>query len=158
MGSTGKVVALFARVSHSTAVMDKADLLARLNEKVDTKTVRNRDIASALDLPSSRVPELLRGERKLYYDEGVKLIEAFGLEPARSGPLHPAIVRLLVRYIAEELGVTFREDDPQFVEIAADVQAFSRFVENPQVRESLEAAEHFFRAMRVRRQESAGAE
>jgi hypothetical protein len=139
-------------------VLDRSELLTRLNEKIDAKQVRNVDVAKALDLPSSRIPELLRGERKLYYDEGVKLIEAFGLEPSPLGPLPPATVRLVVRHLAEELGVPLQEDDPRLREIVADLQAFARFVANPQVRESIAAAEHFFAAMKVRRPEPASAE
>jgi predicted XRE-type DNA-binding protein len=158
VGSTEKVVALFDWHRHPKRVLDRSELLARLNAKIDAKQVRNRDVARVLDLPSSRIPELLRGERKLYYDEGAKLIEAFELEPSPLGPLPPSTVRLVVRYLAEELGVPLREDDPHLSEIVADLQAFARFVANPQVRESIEAAEHFFRAMKVRRQEPASAE
>jgi hypothetical protein len=127
-------------------VLDTDGLLALLEER----GVRNVDIAKALGLPDSRVPEIKRKDRKLSLDEAVKLVRAFQLEQAlQAPPLPPAVTRLTVRYIAQELGIS--PDDSRLEELAEDLRAFSEFVADPKVRRSLDAAESFFQAMRLRR-------
>jgi hypothetical protein len=127
-------------------VLDTDQILAALDEK----GVRNVDIARTLGLPDSRIPEIKRKERKLSLDEGVKLARAFELEPGQAvQPLPPAVSRLVVRYVAEELGAA--PDDSRLEELSEDLRAFSEFVADPKVRRSLEAAESFFQAMRFRR-------
>jgi hypothetical protein len=127
-------------------VLDTDQLLARLEEK----GVRNVDIARALGLPDSRVPEIKRKERALKLDEAVKLVRAFGLEQGQTvAPLPPAVSRLVVRYVAESLGAS--PEDEHLADLAEDLRAFSEFVADPKVRRSLEAAESFFQAMRLRR-------
>jgi hypothetical protein len=127
-------------------MLDTDQLLARLDEK----KIRNVDIARALGLPDSRVPEIKRKDRKLTLDEGAKLVRAFELEPCRlAPPLPPSIVRLLVRHIALELEAPASED--RIEEIAGAVRAFSEFVSDPKHRSSVEAAEAFFQAMRLMR-------
>jgi hypothetical protein len=129
-------------------VLDTDELLARLKEK----GVRNVDIARVLGLPDSRVPEIKDKRRALKLDEGAKLVRAFGLEPSpEAQPLPAPILRLAVRYLAAELGHSAEEDDRQLGELLADIQAFSEFVADPKARRSLEAAEGFFQAMRLRR-------
>lgn len=129
-------------------MMDTAELLARL----EARGVRNVEIARTLDLPDSRVPEIKDRRRALKLDEAAKLVQAFGLEPDRAAPpLPPSVLRLVVRYIADELGVDIRGQEAHLSEIAEDVRAFAEFVADPKVRESTEAAETFFRAMKLRR-------
>jgi hypothetical protein len=131
------------------AVLTTDELLARLEQK----KIRNVDIARALGLPDSRVPEIRTKRRKLTLDEGAKLVRAFALEqtpPATALP--PSIARLVVRYIATELRAA--EDEAKLEEIAEDVRAFSAFVADPSVRSSIQAAETFFQAMRLRRPHS----
>lgn len=72
---TNSVVAPSYALRESTGVLDTDQLLARLDEK----KVRNVDIAKALGLPDSRVPEIKKKERRLTLDEGAKLVRAFGL-------------------------------------------------------------------------------
>jgi plasmid maintenance system antidote protein VapI len=129
-------------------MFDTDELLARLKEK----GVKNIEIARALDLPDSRVPEIYRKDRALKLDEAVKLVRAFRLEQDQAiVPLQPQVLRLLVRYMAMQLGASLAEDDPRMEELTADIRAFSAFVADPKIRRSIEAAEGFFEAMRLRR-------
>lgn len=129
-------------------VLDSKQLLDRLQ----AQGVKNADIARALKIDPARVTEMRKGQRRLLLDEAVKLVAAFGLEPdGQVEPLHPAIPRLIARHIARSLGLDKDSNDPRMLELVADLQAFSRFVADPQVRASLDAAENFFRAMDLRR-------
>lgn len=142
------VVALSYALRQSGAVLDTDELLDRLKDK----GVRNVDIARVLGLPDSRVPEIRDKRRALKLDEGAKLVRAFGLEPSpEAAPLPAPILRLAVRYLAAELGHSAEEDDRRLEELIADIQAFSEFAADPKVRRSIEAAEGFFQAMRLRR-------
>lgn len=135
------------------AMFDTEELLARLRQK----GVKNIEIARALGLPDSRVPEIKRKDRALKLDEAVKLVRTFGLEQDQAAvPLPAPVVRLLVRYIAAELSAPLEGNDPRLEELTEDVRAFAEFVADPKVRRSIEAAEGFFRAMTLR-QRRAGA-
>lgn len=147
-GATERVVARPYVLRHSNRMLDTDELLARL----DQKKIRNIDIARALGLPDSRVPEIRRKERALKLDEGAKLVRAFGLEPALTGvPLPPPILRLAIQYVALELGVPLEANQSQLEELTEDLRAFSEFAVDPNVRRSVDAAEGFFQAMRRRR-------
>lgn len=124
--------------------MTTDELLAALDER----GIRNVDIARALGLPDSRIPEIRQRKRALKLDEGAALIRAFGLEKPVQ-PLPTAIVRLLVRYVAQELGL--HPEERKLQDLTKDVRAFAEFVADPKVRESLVAVESFFQAMRLRR-------
>jgi hypothetical protein len=127
-------------------VLDTDELLARLM----TRGIKNIEIAKALDLPSSRVPEIKRKERALKLDEAVKLVRAFGLEQDfRADPLPVSVLRLMIQYVAAELGIFPSEQ--QVEELTQDVRAFAEFVGDPKTRRSVEAAEAFFQAIRLRR-------
>lgn len=142
-------VALTDCVGQLIRVLDTDELLARL----DARGIRNIDIAKALGLPDSRVPEIKQRKRALKLDEGVKLIRTFGLEQDPPvPPLDGPVLRLAVRYIAEELGASV--ENGQLQELIEDVRAFSSFVADPSIRRSVEAAEGFFQALRLRRPES----
>jgi len=130
------------------AMLDTEQLLARLKER----GVRNVDIARVLKLPDSRIPEIRDGRRALKLDEGAKLVRAFGLEQeAEARPLPVSVLRLAVRHVARRMG---REiDEAALNDLAADLRAFSLFAADPTIRESVEAAEGFFRALQTRRPE-----
>jgi hypothetical protein len=147
------VVALPYALRQPNRVLDTDELLARLKEK----GIRNIDIANALGLPDSRIPEIKRKDRKLTLDEGAKLVRAFGLEPspAEVAPLPAPVLRLVVRYLAEELGS--RSPESALEELTADVRAFAEYVSDPKRRRSLDAAEAFFQALRFRRRASVSA-
>lgn len=135
-------------------MFDTDELLARLEQM----GVRNVDIARALGLPDSRVPEIKRKDRALKLDEAVKLVRAFGLEQDQAALALPvSVLRLLVRYIARELDVPLEGKEDHLEDLVADLRAFSAFVADPKVRSSVEAAEGFFQAMRLRRPRAASA-
>lgn len=137
-----------AFLRQSKDMLDTDALLARLDEK----KIRNIDIARALDLPDSRVPEIKDRRRALKLDEAAKLVRTFGLEQDSPAPTLPdPIVRLVVRYVAEQLGA--HPENGQLEELTQDVRAFAAFVADPKVRRSVEAAEGFFQALRLRRPE-----
>lgn len=134
--------------AHTAPMLDTDELLARL----EARGVRNVDVARVLGLPDSRVPEIKTKRRALKLDEGAKLVRAFGLEQGpQATPLPASVLRLAVLYVASELGVDTQSREAQLSELAEDVRAFAEFVADPKVRQSAEAAETFFRAMRLRR-------
>jgi hypothetical protein len=131
-------------------VLTTKELLARLRDK----GIINADIARALKISPSRVTDLFDGDRALKLDEAVKLVEAFDLEqpPSPQVPALPGPVsQLIVQHIAQELGRPLEQDAPQLVELSEDLRAFSEFVTDPKVRESIDLAMAFFQAMRLRR-------
>jgi transcriptional regulator with XRE-family HTH domain len=121
-----------------------------LNELAD-RGVKSADIARVLKIDPSGVARLKHGSRRLLLDEAIKLMEAFRLErPLSQVSLLPTeSARLIVRYVAEELKARVSEE--QIREIAEDVRAFAEFVNEPKAPRSVEAAEAFFDAMRIRR-------
>lgn len=132
---------------NASAVLDTDELLARLKER----GVRNVDIARALDLPDSRVPEIRDKRRALKLDEAAKLVRAFSLEQdAPAIPLHPQMLRLVVRYVAAALGVPVPRLEADLEELTEVLRSFSIFVADPKIRQSPETVEAFFRAMEPR--------
>jgi hypothetical protein len=135
--------------AQTLGVLDTDELLHRL----EARGIRNVDIARVLGLPDSRIPEIRDKRRAIKLDEGAKLTRAFALEPAhKADPLPASVVRLLVRYMAAELHAETSEE--HLADLAEDVRAFAEFVADPKVRSSVEAAEAFFQAMRLRRPKS----
>jgi hypothetical protein len=140
----------FGSIAQRKGVMTTGELLARLDEK----GVKNAAIARALNVSPSRVTEMKKGVRRLQLDEAVKLVAAFELEspssPAKVAPLPAPVARLVVLYIMAAMAEP-AESRPSAEELAADIQAFSEFVTDPAARESIESAEVFFQALRLRR-------
>jgi hypothetical protein len=133
---------------HVRPVMDTDELLARLKEK----GVRNVDMARALNLPESRIPEIKDKRRALKLDEAAKLARAFALEPTQeASPLPIPILRLVVQYVGLAFGARLEGRERLIAELTEDLRAFSSFASDPKVRSSIEAAETFFQAMRLRR-------
>jgi predicted XRE-type DNA-binding protein len=130
-------------------------LVAQLQARIESGEITQGDVARVLGVSNSRMTELFKhGTYQLRLDQAVKLSEAFGLEQApvqAVTPLPAAIARLIVLYVAEELGFPIDEHPQTVAALAEDVRAFAELVADPKYRESLDAAEHFFRAMRVRR-------
>jgi hypothetical protein len=123
-------------------VMNTDELLARL------EGVRNVDIAKALGLPDSRVPEIRKKQRRLTLDEGATLVRAFGLErDSAATPLPDPVLRLVVQYVALRMGVPEQRIRSLSDDVTADLRAFSEFVSDPKVRRSIEAAEGYFQAL-----------
>lgn len=141
----------------SSAMLSKLQLL----EALERRGIKNVEIERALGLKSSRVTEIRRAlkpdargkVRDLSYDEGVKLVRAFGLEQdQQASPLQLGVVRLAVRHLARRLNAPLSE--PLLHDLAEDLRAFSQFVANPTVRGSVEAAEGFFHALEYRNREA----
>ena len=124
-----------------------------LLERLEQRGIKNHQVAKALGVSPSRVTEMRKGERAIKLDEAAKLVAEFQLEEQqtqRVSPLPAPTARLVVAYVAAELGLE-AVNPLQVQEIAEDVRAFAEFVSDPAVRESLSAAETFFQAMRLRR-------
>jgi hypothetical protein len=133
---------------YSPRMLNTDELLARLEER----GIRNVDIARALGLPDSRVPEIRRKERALKLDEAAKLVRAFGLEQDSSAsPLPAPVLRLVVQYVAQQLGCQPERVHSRLGGLTEDLRAFSEFVADPKVRRSIEMSEGFLRAMALRR-------
>jgi transcriptional regulator with XRE-family HTH domain len=131
-------------------VLTTKELLARLRDK----KVKNADIARVLNISPSRVTDLFNSDRALKLDEAAKLAGAFDLESAPSPqvpPLPGPVAQLIVQHIAQEIGRPLAQDAPQLRELSEDLRAFSEFVTDPKVRESIDLAMRFFQAMRLRR-------
>jgi hypothetical protein len=134
---------------------------AELLEKVRAAGASNTEIATALKIHPSQVTRLYGDKpRKLSLDEAATLVEAFELEQApKVEPLPPAMLRLVVRYVALQLGVPPERVEAKLAELTEVLRAFSEFVADPAVRGSLDQAEVFFRAMSlVRPRVESGAE
>lgn len=130
-----------------------------LLRKLDERQIRNVDIARALNLPDSRIPEIRKKTRALKLDEAAKLVQVFQLESNQeASPLPPAILRLVVQYVALRMGVQESRIQAHADEVTEDLRAFSEFASDPKVRRSIEAAEGFFRAMLLRSRPSAESE
>ena len=117
------------------------ELLARLRER----GIRNLDMARALALPDSRIPELYSGRRSLKHDEAVKLVAAFGLEDP---PMMVSDTDLtaLIKHVAEVLGRPIGDGDERLEGLKGDFQAFAEFQDDPAMR-SLGASAAFFRCL-----------
>lgn len=154
----------FVKRDVAPSVMDSANYFGKADGVLNTKEllalleargVKNREIARALGINDSRVTEIKKGTRQVKLDEAATLVRAFGLQQDRLAPVHPRMSRLLVQYVAGAVGRKLDPESPQMRELVADIEAFSRFVADPQVRDSVEAAEAFFRAMHLRSQAGA---
>lgn len=145
---TDCVIPQFYGVRQTGGVLTTVELLSRLEEK----GVVRADIARTLNVAPSRVTEMFKGERAIKLDEAAKLVSEFDLESEpsqRVSPLPAPVARLMVRYIAVELECQAEENQVQ--DIAEDIRAFAEFVTDPAARGSIEMAEAFFHAMRLRR-------
>jgi hypothetical protein len=151
--ATNYVVAFEGTNWHLARVLNTTQLLARLKEV----GARNVDMARVLGLPDSRIPEIFSGKRALKLEEAVKLVEAYNLDSMDEPitPLTTPVARLIVHHVARSVGV---EPGAEVVaELAADLRAFSAFVTDRQVRDSVQAADGFFQSLRIRRKVPAGA-
>ena len=149
IGNTKRGVAFDGTKLQFASVLNSTQLLARLSEA----DIKNVEIARALGIPESRVSEMRSGKRRIKLDEAVKLVDTFDLEDeARANqitPLTTPIARLLVLHVAQSLRTELPEET--VADLAADLRAFALFASDPQVRDSLQAADGFLQALRIRR-------
>ena len=126
-----------------TCIVNTRQLLDELEER----GVRNVDIAHALKLSQTRASEIRKGDRRLMFDEGMRLIEEFGLQE-KSGQISSQVAVLAVAHIAGTLGMEI--DGTRLSDLAGDLQALIAFAADPRV--SSDALEAFSRGLLVRRQ------
>lgn len=138
-------------LAHFQPMLRKSDLLAKLKER----KVPKAEMARALGVAPPRINEIYNNERKLEYDEGVKLLEAFKLDDSADDPISVPIARLAVLHLADELGIQLDSEDARVQELAQDLHIFSRYAADPRVRESVEAVEAFFQGLRLGRDRTA---
>lgn len=137
--------------------MDSADqILAELKRR----GITHAQIAKVLGVNTTNAtmlynPSAKTGKpRRMTYDEGVLLINKFGLkpEPEAEAPgvlaLSLPVARLVVQYVASQLGHAAPQADELVEETALDVQAFSAFASQPHLRESASHVEGFFQGLR----------
>jgi predicted XRE-type DNA-binding protein len=139
-----------------TSMLTTGEILAELQKKLDAKEITKTKIAEVAGIRNNRVSELFGSGtgRGLRHDEAVKLVEGFGLERPQAqpvAPVSPQIYRLVVQYVAAELGVPLTERQEQVEELAEDVRAFGELLRDPKYRDAPELAETFFQAIRLRR-------
>jgi hypothetical protein len=159
--SQGKIAFLInapcGRISHKRPVLGSIEILREL----ERLNVDRKEIAKLLDIDAGAVTRLFyalrdnppQTPRKLQHDEAVKLVEKYRLEQSPPVPPLPgAVWRLVARHASLRLGLSLEEDDQRVRDVAADLAAFSRFVRNPRVQGSIDAAQNFFEAMQSRRE------
>jgi hypothetical protein len=139
---------------HSKRMINTSELLEMLRQQ----GIPKGKIAKALGINPSRITDLFDRKRKLSLDEAVILMEAFDLEEPQPAPVAspvPAqVTRLIVQYVAQELGCPLEDNEALIEDLSQDVRAFSELVVDPRYRHNIEAAEAFFQAMRLRRPKS----
>lgn len=143
-------------VEQITTMMSTEEILDQLQRKWNAGEITKKQIAETAQIGQNRVSELFGSGsgRRLLHDEAVRLVARFGLEQPpvqRVPPVSPRIHRLVVRYVAAELGVDLEQRQAQVEELAEDVRAFGELLLDPKYRDSPELAETFFQAMRLRR-------
>lgn len=144
--NTKLAVDSYAADCNATGVMNTTQLLARLKDV----GARNVDMARVLGIPDSRIAEIRAGKRQVKLDEAAKLVEFYKLEEAGTiTPLTTPIARLLVLHVANSVQADL--PDEAIADLAADLRAFATFVSDPQVRDSVQAADGFLQALRIRR-------
>lgn len=119
----------YVKVTDDCACYPPFMLSARqLLDTLALRGVTQAEMARALNLPGPRISEMYAGKRQIRLDEGKRLVEAFGIDEAPAvPPLSEATARLLILYVANQLGLPITQDDPQVSELTLDFQAFSRF-------------------------------
>lgn len=84
MGDTTFALDALARSLHAIDMRSEAEIREALRARLDAKAIRQTDIAAALGVQQPNAQKLFTPDkngklRRISYDEGVKLIEKFGL-------------------------------------------------------------------------------
>ena len=156
-GRTKYIVAPTRRWWQATRMLRQSDILAELI----VRGITQGEIADALGIARPNANKLFKPAAKtgktrtLTYDEGVMLIERFGLdrpEPAPVEPMAVPVARLAVQYVAQQLGVKIDPDDERVEDLAQDIRAYSEFVASAQVGENRDKAQGWLDGRRSRSQ------
>lgn len=143
------------RVPQAAVMLSQGEIVALLEAKIALKEISQADVAEVLGVQPSRMTELFKHRKyQLRLDQAVKLVEAFQLESPRGRQVPPVpaeTLRLVVLYVAEELGVSLLDNEALLEDLIADVRAFAEYVADSSRRDRLDLAEEFFRVMKVRR-------
>jgi hypothetical protein len=142
--------------AQTRSMISTGEILAELQKKLDAKEITKTQIAKVAGIGNNRVSELFGSGtgRRLLHDEAVKLAEGFGLGSPPSltvPPVSPRIYRLVIQYVAAELGVPLADRQEQVEELVEDVRAFGELLRDPKYRDAPEMVEMFFQAIRLRR-------
>lgn len=145
-------------------VLTSSEVLTELK----TRGVSKSAIARALGLPAARITEMYYTHgvepipegtksqtRKLSWDEGAVLYREFnlgGAEPPTPGLSRP-VARLVAQVLARKLGIELDPESRELQELAATLQAWSRFDADPHVRGSVEAAMGFFLGLELHQEQ-----
>lgn len=157
---------------HAEQMLSQEDILSQLS----ARGITQGDIGAALGINRTNANKLFNPvaktgkTRSLTWDEGVALIETFGLdrseETAEPGELDasddtpPALMgvqaaRLVVQYVAQQLGVKIDPDDGRVEDLAQDIRAYSEFVASAQVGENPDRAQGWLDGRRSHSRERA---
>ncbi|MGK2287324.1 helix-turn-helix transcriptional regulator [Pedomonas sp. V897] len=111
-------------------MLGKAEIVAALIKKVESRETTQKAIAEALGVAPARISELFKGARDLSADEAKLLVEAFGLEDGRSTPHPPTLNDEALRAIVSglvEAAETYGPSKEQSLPVLAD--ALGRILE-----------------------------
>jgi hypothetical protein len=108
------------------------------------RDIKNGQIAKALNLTPSRVTEIFAGDRRVSLDEAATLIDVFNLDEPKI-PIEVHTSRLLVMYVATQLGVALDGENPKVESLAQDMSAFAQFAADPEVRDKTDSLLAFLR-------------
>lgn len=89
-------------------MLGKAEIIAALMQKVESKETTQKAIAETLGVAPARISELFKGGRDLSVDEAKLLVEAYNLEDERpaqinAGLLPEPVVQQVVEAVVEYL-------------------------------------------------------
>lgn len=127
-------------------------ILSRLEELLEAKSIQKKDIADALNISPQRIAGLFNGERKLKLDEAQRLVEQFNLEdPSElvSSIATIPVLAMLVRHVLQDLAPGVVPESIRIEDTAKDCAAFLRYAADPQVRANIDLAAGFFLALKA---------
>lgn len=136
--------------------MDTSEMIL---SALKARNVTHERIAAVLGVATKNATRLFNPDpktgkpRKLSYDEGMALINAFGLQDDADDGIEPMslpVARLAVQYVAQQLGVKIDPDDERVEDLALDIQAYSEFAASSQIGENPDRAEGWLDGRRSR--------
>lgn len=119
-------------------MLGKAEIVAALIRKVESKETTQKAIAEALGVAPARISELFKGIRDLSADEAKLLVETFNLESDRSAGRVPALNDEALKAIVSgliEAAETYGSSREQSLPVLADAlgRILERLEEKPAI-------------------------